>query len=136
MLEKVKQWLQTFPLWEDSLQIDYLEAAPGNGGLYPRGFQELSGKEDVLGNRTVRCRCTFLLRWQRAQSQDNAQWLMDFQNWVMEQDRLGLAPRFGDAPETQRIRALDGRLDSHSQAGCALYTVQLQVEFTRIFRGE
>ena len=136
MLEKVKQWLQSFPLWEDSLQIDYLDAAPGNGGLYPRGFQELSAREDVLGNRAVRYRCTFLLRRQTARSQDNAQWLMDFQNWVMEQDRLHLAPQFGDDPKSERIRALEGRLDSHNQTGCALYTVQLQKEFTRIFRGE
>ena len=39
MLEKMKAWLQTFPGWEDTLQIDYVEAAPGNCGLYPQGVR-------------------------------------------------------------------------------------------------
>ena len=62
MLEKMITWLQTFPQWEDSIQIDFLQARPGSSGLYPKGLTELSRREDVLGNLTLQCRCDFLLR--------------------------------------------------------------------------
>ncbi len=135
MLETVKTWLQTYPGWE-GIQLDYVDALPGNSGLYPRGITELSSREDVLGNKTVRYRCTFLLRKTAAAGEDNARWLLDFQQWVALQDAMGLSPQFGDEPKRQRIRALEGRLDSHTQVGSAMYTAQLTVEFTKFYRGE
>ena len=136
MLENMKAWLQTFPQWEGSTQVDYLEAVPGSTGLYPKGITELSRREDVLGNVKVRCRSTFLLRKTAVGTEENARWLLAFQQWVMEQNRLGLTPKFGDEPKTERLLAADGRLESHAQVGSSLYTVQLQAEFTKIFRGE
>ena len=133
MLDVMKTWLETFPLWKDVLHFDYADSVPGNTGLYPRGITELSSREDVLGNRKSRISCTFTLRRAASGGQENAQWLLDFQNWVMEQDRLGLAPKFGDEPQNERIRAFEGRLDSHKQVGSAFYTVQLTVEFTKLF---
>lgn len=136
MLEKMVTWLQTFPGWEDSICIDYVDACPGSTGLYPKGLTEVSRREDVLGNLMVRCRYGFLLRRNAVRSEDNARWLLAFQNWVMEQDRLGLAPKFGDEPKTERIRAFDGQLHSHAQVGNTMYTVLLSTEFTKIYRGE
>ena len=133
MLEKLTQWLETFPQWEGVLQIDYADSVPGNTGLYPRGITELSSREDVLGNRKNRLSCAFILRRTGAGGQENARWLLDFQNWVMEQDRLGLAPRFGDEPQNERSRAFEGRLETHKQVGGSVYTVQLTAEFTKIF---
>ena len=133
MLEKVKAWLQCFPKWEGSILVDYLDGEPGSSGLYPNGITELSRREDVLGNSKVRCRCTFLLRRTVIRGEDNACWLLEFQNWVMEQDRLGLAPKFGDEPKTEHIRASNGKLEKCDQVGSALYTVQLQAEFTKIY---
>lgn len=133
MLEKMTSWLKTFPQWEGSIHVDFLEGLPGDNGVYPRGITELSRREDVLGNVKVRCRYDFLLRRSVVSGEENARWLLEFQNWVMEQDRLGLAPRFGDEPKTERIRAEEGRLESHSQVGSALYTVRLQAEFTKIY---
>ena len=136
MLEKMITWLQTFPQWEDSIQIDFLQARPGSSGLYPKGLTELSRREDVLGNLTLQCRCDFLLRKNAGIREENARWLLEFQQWVMEQDRMGLAPKFGDAPKSERIRVSDGQLQSLSQTGSALYTVKLWTEFTKIYRGE
>ena len=136
MLEKMTKWLQTFPLWEDSIQIDYVDACPGSTGLYPKGLTEVSRREDVLGNLTVGCRLDMILRKNAGRSEENAGWLLQFQNWVMEQDRLGLSPKFGDDPKLERIRASEGQLQSHAQVGSALYTVKLLAEFTRIFKGE
>ena len=136
MLEKMITWLQTFPQWEDSIQIDFLQARPGSSSLYPKGLTELSRREDVLGNLTLQCRCDFLLRKNAGIREENARWLLEFQHWVMEQDRMGLAPKFGDAPKSERIRVSDGQLQSLSQTGSALYTVKLWTEFTKIYRGE
>ena len=136
MLEKMITWLQTFPQWEDSIQIDFLQARPGSSGLYPKGLTELSRREDVLGNLTLQYRCDFLLRKNAGIREENARWLLEFQQWVMEQDRMGLAPKFGDAPKSERIRVSDGQLQSLSQTGSALYTVKLWTEFTKIYRGE
>ena len=133
MLEKMKNWLQTFPLWEGSIQVDFVDADPGNTGLYPKGITELSRREDVLGNVKVRCRCSFLLRRRTVSGEENARWLLAFQQWVMEQNRLGLTPKFGDEPKTERMLAADGRLETASQVGSGLYTVQLQAEFTKIY---
>ena len=136
MLETVKTWLQTYPGWEGTLEFDYVDSFPGNSGLYPRGIREVSSREDVLGNKKIRYSCDFLLRRSVASSEENAQWLLEFQQWVTHQDATGLAPKFGDEPKTERIRAFEGRLDSHKQVGSALYTVQLTVEFTKLYRGE
>lgn len=136
MLEKVRCWLQTFPLWEGTLQLDYAQAVPGNSGLYPKGLTELSRREDVLGNVKVRCSWAFQLRRAALPGEENARWLMDFQSWVADQDRLGLAPQFGDEPKSERLRAFDGRLHDRTQAGSGLYTVMLTAEFTKIYRGE
>ena len=136
MLETVKTWLQTYPGWEGMLEVDYVDSQPGHSGLYPRGIKEVSAREDVLGNKRIRYNCDFLLRKSAATDEGNARWLMDFQQWVAWQNAMGLAPKFGDEPKTERIRAFEGRLDSHKQVGSALYTVQLTVEFTKLYRGE
>ena len=136
MLEKLTQWLQTFPGWEGQLQVDYLEAAPVGAGLYPRGIAEISRREDVLGNMQVRFKGSFLLRRAAVAGMDNAQWLLALQEWATRQERLGLTPKFGDLPRTERLQIFEGKLESHNQTGCAVYTAQLNAEFTKIFRGE
>ena len=136
MLERVCSWLQTFPLWEGTLQVDYADAIPGSTGLYPRGITELSRREDVLGNVTVRCSWGFALQRAALPGEENARWLLDLQNWVMEQERLGLTPKFGDDPKTERLRAQEGKLNNSFQTGSGLYTVQLTAEFTKLYRGE
>lgn len=133
MLSKMKLWLASFPGWEEQLSIDYADGVPGNSGLYPRGIREISHREDVLGNSVVRCACVFTLRRSACPGEDNAQWLLRLQNWVMEQDRMGLAPKFGDDPKTERIRAYEGRLDKSFQTGGGLYTVQISAEYTKIY---
>ena len=136
MLEKMETWLQTFPGWEGVVQIDYADATPGFCGMYPQGVKELSRREDVLGNMAVRCRVTFLLRRAACPGKDSAKWLLDLQSWVVEQSRLGLAPKFGDDPKSERLLAQEGKLDNSFQTGSGLYTVQLTAEFTKLYRGE
>lgn len=134
-LEKMTAWLQTFPLWQgETLYVDYVDAVPGNAGLYPEGLEQVSRREDVLGNVTVKNRLHFVLYRVTAGQQDNREnsaWLLELQKWVQEQSAAGLAPSFGDAPHRERICAQKGKLKSASQTGTGTYTVNLTVEFTK-----
>ena len=133
ILQAMIQWLKTCPIWEGQLFVDFHDGNPGSVGLYPAGVEEIDRREDVLGNVKIRCSCAFVLRRTAGQRGENARWLLEFQNWVMEQDRMGLAPKFGDEPKTERLRAFEGRLDSHNQAGSSMYTVHLTAEFTKLY---
>ena len=129
MLETLKNWLKTYSNWgQGEIFIDYLPAEPGNGGLYQKGLQVLGRREDLLGNVTVFCRWRFLLR---LMAQEEESWLPDFQQWVQQQCVLGLAPRFGDAPDQERIQAVNGRLKEASQPGCRVYEVELAADFIK-----
>ena len=135
-LENLQNWLKTFPLWDGSLTVDETEAIPGGMGIYPKGLQELSRRENVLGDLTVRYRWSFLLqRNQGAQTEENARWLMQLQKWAANQCRLGLAPRFGDVPAEERLRICEGTLTQRKNGGSG-YTALLTADFTKIFRGE
>lgn len=138
-LEKLRQWLLTYPQWEEGgpMYIDYTDAVPGLG-LYPAGLEELSRQEDVLGNVTVKCRYHFALYRRTAAQEDktkDAQWLLEFQRWVQQQSIMGLAPRFGDMPGAEQIRAQKGKLKEASQAGMATYAVTITADFTKIYGG-
>jgi len=138
-IEKMRQWLQSFPRWgEQPLYVDRTDAAPDNAGLFPAGLEELSRTRDVLGNVTVWCRYQFVLHRLAAvgnDGTDNAQWLLDFQNWVREQSALGLAPTFGDEPARERMQARRGRRREGDQAGTGVYEVTLTAEFVRRLEG-
>ena len=131
-LEKLRNWLITFPLWGGAdLVIDTTGADPGACGLFPTGVEEVSAKEDVLGNRTVSYRQQFLLRRVALRNEDAAAWLLALQRFVNESNN---APGFGDGQS--RIRAEKGRLISASQSGTGTYEVRLTSEFERFFEGE
>ena len=132
-LEKMRQWLQSYSGWKDSLLMDFTELAPGNAGLFCEGLEERDRQEDVSGNLQIACRYRFTLY--RRVSRDNgaadARWLLDFQNWVQSQSALGLAPRFGDIPYLERMQAQKGTLKDRGQTG--LYAVTLTADFAKVY---
>lgn len=136
-LEKLRQWLTTYPKWEEGkLHVDYTDALPGNLGLYPAGLEEVSRREDVLGGIMVRNRYHFALyrvAARREDNEENAQWLLEFQKWVQSQSAAGLAPRFGDESNQERLRAEKGKLKEASQTGTGTYTVTLTAEFIKYY---
>ena len=137
VLQKVKQWLLTYPGWEDAqLYVDYLEAAPSNSGLYPQGLEERSRRVDVLGNVKVSCRYRFALHRMTAgqlNGEENARWLLDFQQWVQQQSIAGLTPQFGDVAAYEQIRAEKGQLREASQVGTGTYQVILIADFIKLY---
>ena len=138
-LTTLSSWLLTFPGWDEGwvLHTDRTEAEPENTGLFPLGAEELSRREDVLGNVTVRCRYRFYLYRvaQQSDPQANARWLLEFQQWVQQQSAIGAAPRFGDDPKAERLRAEKGKLSEASQTGTGTYVVTLTAEFVKVYGG-
>lgn len=141
-LQKIREWITTFPQYSElrEFSVDFTAAEPGNGGIMPGGVAELSRKRDIWGNVTVTNQYNFTLWFvfEKAQDDDegaekNAQFLMDFQNWVQQQSATGRAPTFGDAPRTESITAQNGALYGTDAEGTALYTVQLTAEFIKRF---
>ncbi|MBR4016473.1 MAG: hypothetical protein IKK11_01495 [Oscillospiraceae bacterium] len=126
-LEKMLAWLSTYPHWADFLPVEY-------AGLLPRGLEETSRREDVLGNSLVGCRYQFSLSWKmegQGIDTENAGRLLDFQHWVRGQSASGLAPKFGDVPARERIRAEKGGITAGAQI--ATYTVMLIADFMKVY---
>ena len=126
-LEKMRRWLQQFPLWQGELATDCTGPKTGLSGLFPLGVTQLSRQEDLLGRVKTRYRAEFLLRRCDIR-QEGSLWLLELQSWAMGQK----SPGFGDEPETETLRAEKGRLVSASQSGTATFEVKLTVEFTKI----
>lgn len=144
-LEKLKNWLGTYPGYDilSTFRVDYTDQVPNNGGVYPSGLVEVERRKDILGNTMVTNQYNFGLYYvfEKSPGDDtgaavNADWIMDFQEWVQEQSALGLAPVFGDVPLDEKIIAQNGVLYETDEEGTATYMVQLSVQFKRKFEVE
>lgn len=141
-LERVQGWVGTFPGFDilSIFQVDYTDQIPNTGGIFPSGLVEVARREDILGNVEIKNQYNFGLYYvfEKAAGDEvgaamNADWLMDFQEWVQEQSARRLAPIFGDDPGAEKISAQNGVLFEANEEGTATYMVQLSVSFTKIY---
>lgn len=141
-LEKIREFLSKYPGAEafHGFHVDYTDQIPFNGGVFPSGLTEFSRTSDILGNVTVTNQYNFGLYYVFEKSPgdddgaaENADWVMDFQEWVQEMSALGKAPTFGDDPKSEKITAQNGVLYGADEEGTAMYMVQLAVTFTKKF---
>lgn len=141
-LEKMQQWIETFPGFDiltSGFHVDYTDAIPANGGIFPSGLVEVSRRRDIVGNVTVENQYNFGIYcvFEKPPGDDvgatiNADWVMSFQEWVQEQSVTGKAPAFGDEPRSEKISAQNGTLyEPESSEGVAMYMVQLSVQFKK-----
>lgn len=139
-LEKIKNWIEIYPGHDilADFQIDYIDQIPANGGIFPSGLVEIERRQDIFGSVTVTNQYNFGLYYvfEKAAGDNigaavNADWIMDFQEWVQEQSVTGKAPVFGDAPNRESIIAQNGVLYQASDEGYATYMVQLSVRFVK-----
>ena len=142
-LEKVREWLKTYPGYKQlkALSVDATDPQPANGSVAPAGLVEISRRADVLGNVTVTNQLNFTLYFVFAKAPDddegaeeNAQWMMDFQDWVQAQSMTGKAPAFGDNKRRESVKAQNGTLYGADTDGCAVYSVQLSAQDQKYFR--
>ena len=136
-LKQLLSWLKTYPGWaEEIIHTDYMDGTAGCVAIYPKGVEILSSQEDLLGNAAVKYRCRYILRRQVAgpeSNEKNAQWMMDFQQWVQQQNEMGLTPRFGDVHIAESIQAEKGALKERSGNGLAVYEVTLTAQYVRTY---
>lgn len=143
-LEKIRGWIAKYPGYNllADFQVDYTDQATANsGGIFPSGLVEVGRSKDITGTTTVTNQYNFALYYTftKAPGDDvgatvNADWVMDFQEWVQTQSVTGKAPTFGDDPSSERIIAQNGTLFEFDAEGTALYAVQLSVQFLKIFK--
>lgn len=142
-LETIREWIAGYP-GADILRkfsVDYTDQIPSNGGIFPSGLVEVSRRQDIMGNTTVTNQYNFGLYYVFEKSPgddvgaaENADWIMDFQEWVQEQSVTGQAPVFGDVPRAEKITAQNGVMYDADGEGTAIYMVQLTVEFVKEFK--
>ena len=139
-LEKIQDFIKRYPGSDifRGFHVDYTDQIPFNGGLFPSGLVEVSRKRDILGNTAVTNQYNFGLYYVFEKSpgddvgaMENADWVMDFQEWVQRQSVLREAPTFGDEPESETITAQNGVLYDADEGGTAMYMVQLSVQFMK-----
>lgn len=140
-LETVKNWLRTYTGFDilAEFQVDYTDGAvPNNGGIFPAGLVETVRRRDIMGTVTVTNQYNFGIYCvfskppgDSVEASVNADWVMEFQEWVQAQSALGLAPTFGDRPEEEKITAQNGVLYEAGDEGTATYMVQLAVQFRK-----
>ena len=145
-LKKIRDWISTYPGYDilADFQVDYTDRMTANsGGIFPSGLVEIARVTDIFGNSTVQNQYNFALYYtfMKAPGDDvgatvNADWVMDFQEWVQSQSITGKAPVFGDVPKAERIIAQNGTLYEFDAEGTALYAVQLSVQFVKTFKEE
>lgn len=141
-LEQIKSWLATYEGFDilGQFRVDYTDQVPANGGIFPSGLVEISRASDIVGNTRVENQYNFGLYYvfEKAPGDDvgatvNADWIMDFQEWVQAQSITGAAPVFGDVPQSESISAQNGVLYDATDEGLATYMVQLSVRFIKKF---
>lgn len=138
-LQKVSRWVMTYPGWgkDEKLTIAYADAVPNHAGLYPTGVKQIAMHQDLLGNVTARYRYSFVIYrvvGMQTKQEENAQWLIDFQRWVYQQNYSGTVPQLGEGRTC--LRAENGRLYKTSQAGTATFAVDLIAEFDASYKAQ
>lgn len=117
IFEKLRGWLENQGILP---QVDSCGLTAGETGLFPLGMEQVTLREDVLGNRTRRMRYIFLLRRTAAPGQPAAAWVMQLQEAAGKHP-----PALG---EGQRFWAEKGRLVKYTSTGLGIYELRLIAE--------
>lgn len=142
VVKTVKDWISTYPGYAtlEDMQVDFFDPLPNNGSIAPSGMMEISRSEDILGNITVQNQYNFALYFvfykppdENEQAETNADWILDFQEWVQEQDIKKKVPTFGK--QTISILAQNGMPYAADEEGIGIYTVQLTINYKKEFTG-
>lgn len=128
-LNKIKDFLMQFPLWGGQpLAVDMIGSRPDSCALLPLGLQVLGRKEDIRGGKTIRLRQSFLLRRAALAGENAAGWLVQLQNWLLEQPVGNLELCFGAG---LRLWAEAGRLVNSKQPGTGIYEVKIHAQYEK-----
>lgn len=142
VIKTVKDWISTYPGYAtlEDMQVDFFDPIPNNGSIAPSGMMEISRTEYIGGIVEVQNQYNFALYFvfykppdENEQAQTNADWVLDFQEWVQEQDIKKKVPTFGR--QTISVLAQNGMLYAADGEGTGIYTVQLTINYKKEFTG-
>lgn len=117
ILELLQAWLAERGVLS---QVDSCGVQTGETGLFPLGQEQLSYREDVLGNRRRRVRYSFLLKKTAVPGENTAGWLLQMQDLAAKNP-----PQLGD---DQLFWAEKGRLVKNTSTGLGMYELRLLAE--------
>lgn len=144
-LEKMSDFIATYPHYDhlSEFMVDYTDQVSDCAGLFPDGLVEISRSRDILprelgGKTRVTSQYNFAIYtvFPKSRHDDegaayNAEWVMDFQEWVQERSAAGLAPMFGDVASDESMSAQNGQLYAADDEGTGMYVIQLSATFTK-----
>lgn len=146
-LEKMREWIKTFVdrrgnSIPDIFQIDFTNEIPQNASLFPDGMMELSRSKDMGGNVTVSNTYNFGLYVILAKPADvdeistnNAEMVMELQQWGQEQSIMQMAPKFGNIQEyNEVIKINNGKFFGDKENGAGVYMVPITVQFKKYYK--
>lgn len=142
-IEKIREFVEAYSGFDilNSFNVDYTDRIPANAGVFPSGIVELRRVHDVLGNVEIenQLNAAIYIVLKKDPGNDelaqiNADWVLDFQDYVQRASFLHEHPVFGDCPGSEIIMATEGRLYDASEEGVAVYAVQLSVRYTKIYK--
>lgn len=139
-VDTIRQWIAGYSGHDilSEFSVDYMDRIPASGAVFPSGLLEVSRTNYVDGGVLVENQYNFGLYYvfEKAPGDDvgaekNADWIMDFQEWIQDQSLTGNVPLFGT--RTTAVRAQNGALYEADVDGMAVYMVQLSVTFEKEF---
>ena len=117
ILEIVQAWLAEQGILPE---MDCCGLGDGETGLFPLGLEQVSIREDVLGNRYRRVRYIFLLKKTAVPGMNTASWLLQMQTLAATHP-----PTLG---VNQQFWAEKGRLVKATSTGLGIYELRLIAE--------
>ena len=135
-LQKVLDWLATFPLWQEneSLHLEEMGYLPGDVTVRQEGMVTRNRWADITGRVSRRARIVLGLRKVCGMPDErDAAWLLEFQQWVAKESELHRAPRIGF---DSVWFAEAGKMDGSVGAGTGVAGVRLINEFTVVMTEE
>lgn len=139
-ISKIREWVKTYDQYSDlsDLRVDYAEDTENGADM--SGLKEVTRKMGILGDVTVTNQYAFALYLvfapsdgEEAGTQNYADWVVAFQEWVQEQSIMGQAPVFGDLPRDEKIVVENGTLYNTDGEGTVTYKVKMSVEFKKYY---
>lgn len=142
-LETIREFLSLCPYltdFTDNADIDWCSNKVGNYGIMPTGESIIERSEDICGDVTLVKQYNVALYAMRYTIDDivrmeSAGFLENLTQWVEEQSINGLAPTFGDEPESEIITAQNGMLFQMSENGqSGRYQIQIQINYIKNYK--
>lgn len=144
MLEQLRQWLESWPGWDQSpaIAIDGLDLAGGAVSLRPGGASETSFRGNILGGGELSTSYRFWLELRMEKplgdpgaGMQNAALLLALQDWVNVENARHRIPTLFENGH-QSLRATGSALQQAGPDGLARYRMELVVEHTTEMKGE